>query len=110
MDVVPVVLKILRVSNSVIGETRLPDCHLFHFPKPIRKPTLDELECPLQGDYGRGRQQDMDVVRHDNEFMQQIFPLVAIVEQHVQQQSRSRIIAKDWKPPPRNGRDEECTL
>jgi len=100
-------LIILRIPDSVIGKTRLPDVYLFLLAKPVGKPSLDELNGTLQRNRRRRRQQSVNVVRHDDEFMQQIFSLLAIVKHRVNQQSRPRIVTKNGSSLPCDGSDKE---
>jgi hypothetical protein len=51
----------------------------------------------------------MKVIRHDNKLMQRIFPLIAIAEQYLDQEPRSRFDTKDRLAPPTNACDEKRT-
>ena len=63
-------LVILCVSNPMIRETRLPDLNLFFFAQAVGISALDKLDGALQRNFGRWREQRMDVVRHDDELVQ----------------------------------------
>jgi len=52
----------------------------------------------------------MDVIRHDHEFVQKIFPLVAIVRQHFEQKIRRRLAPEDWLTLRGDRGDEENSL
>jgi len=76
-------LIILKIADAVIAETWLPD-------RPVclqaeREPALDELHGAFQRDFLCRSEKQMDVIGHDDEFVQQIFPLVAIVSEGINQ-------------------------
>src|SRR5437660_12830957 len=58
----------------------------------------------------RRRQQNVNVVRHNDKFMQQIFPLLAIVEHRVNQQLCPRVVTKNRSSLPGDGSDKERAL
>ena len=83
MDVLAMMLIILKIADAVIAETWLPD-------RPLRlqaerEPALDELHGAFQGNFLCGREKQMDVIGHDDEFVQQIFPRIAIVSERIHQ-------------------------
>jgi len=94
----------------MIRKTLLPNLNLLHLPQRIRISTFDKLHNPLQRDFRRRRKQQMNMVRHNNKFVQQIFPLIAIPEQHLDQKPSPRLDTKDGQALPRNGCDEKRTL
>jgi len=75
---------ILRVTNPMIRETRLPHRRLRLQAK--RKSSLDELNSLLQGNLGCRRDQRVEVVGHDHEVMQKIFPLAAVMLEDINEQ------------------------
>ncbi len=77
-------LKIPGVADPMIRKASLPNRQTRLQPK--RKPSLDELNSPLQRYLIRRRYQRMEVVGHDHEFMQEILALFAIVEEDVNEQ------------------------
>src|ERR1051326_2998053 len=101
---------IFRVMNPMIRKTRLPYLELLDLPQAISKPTLDKLHRPFERDDRRRRKKHMNVIRHDNKFMQPIFPRVAIVKHRIDHQPRPRILAKNRHPPPRNRGNKERSL
>ncbi len=81
---------ILRVSNEMGRKPCLPDVKiqvqlLFC---AIGESTLDELKRFFQRDLGKGREEQVKVVRHDDEFMQEKAALSTIVLEDVDQQLR----------------------
>jgi len=69
---------VILVANPMIGKPSLPDFQvraklLF---RPIRKSAFDELHCFLEA--GKRRDEYVQMIGHDNEFMEQIsrFPIV----------------------------------
>jgi hypothetical protein len=102
-------LVILGIPNPMIRKTFLPNLSLLQLSQAIRISTLNELHSPLQGDIGTRREQQMNMVRHDHKFMQAIFPLIAVAEQHLKQKPRPSFDTKDRDALPGNAGDEECT-
>jgi hypothetical protein len=75
------------VSDAVVDVTTLPDFSVaYDRPRPKRKAAFDELKGTLQG-YFRGKQ-NMEVIRHDHEFVQQVLSLCAIAIQCLDKESR----------------------
>ncbi len=103
-------LIILRISNAMIRETLLPDPNLLFLPKTIGISPLDELHGPLHRDSRRRRKQDMKMVRHYDKLVQQIFPLITVVQKHVDQEERPSVFTKNRHSLPRNRGDEESAL
>ncbi len=102
--------KILRVTNPMIRKALLPYLNLLHLPQAIGISTLDKLHSSLQRDSVRRREQQMDMVRHNDKLVQQIFPLIAIADYYLNQKPRTSFDAKDWQASPGDRRDEKCTL
>ena len=61
----------LQIMHAMIREARLP--HGRARFQPIRKSSFDELHGPLQGNLCCGRQQRVDVIGHDDEFVEKEF-------------------------------------
>jgi hypothetical protein len=76
------------VPNAMIGEASLPDLFVCAEPVPhlVGIASFDELHRSLQGD-SRWCEEEVEVIRHHNEGMQQILGLSAIVIQDQQEQS-----------------------
>jgi len=70
--------EILAIPDPMIRKTRLPDRQTRLQSK--RKPSLDELHSPLQRYLIRRCNQGMEMIGHNHKVMEQIFPLLAIVE------------------------------
>ncbi len=103
-------LVILRISNPMIRKALLPDLNPLHFPKPIRIPSLKKLHSPLQRDFDCGREQHMKVIRHNHKLVQQIFPLITIPEQYLDQELRPKFDTEDGQALPSDGCHEERAL
>lgn len=101
-------LKILVVTDPMIRKARLPDRKARLQSK--RKPSLDELNGALQRDFHRRRNQGMKMVRHDDQIMQSVFALAAIVEEDVDEQVGSGGGLKQSFPLGGDGGDEECAV
>jgi len=52
----------------------------------------------------------MNMVRHDDEFMQQIFSFVAIMRERVDQKVGGHVAPEDWLAMCSNGGDEEYAI
>ncbi len=81
-------LEILRIANPMVRKALLPYLNLLHLPQLIRISTLKKLHSPLQRDFVRRREQQMEMVRHDDKLVQQIFPLIAIAGHYLNQKPR----------------------
>jgi hypothetical protein len=64
------------------------------------KPTLYVLHGFLQRDFGSWREQNMEVIRHDDESMQEKLALIAIAQQRLLEEFRVR---RPLKEPPALG-------
>jgi len=76
VDVGAADFELLRVADAVVGEAALPDWHLRG--EAAGEATFDESDGAFEGD-GFGREQEMDMVRHDNEGVESVVALFAIV-------------------------------
>jgi len=73
---------IVEIPHPMIAETSLPDQTA---AEPKRKSSLDKLHGALKRNFRRGRQKHVDVVGHNDEFMQKKFSLVAIMRKRFDQ-------------------------
>ena len=78
--------KILPVANAMFVESNLPDFAMILRPHLMRKPAFDALCATLNGLALRRSEQDVDMIRHDNEPMQCVSPLIPIVKERFDQQ------------------------
>jgi len=93
-----VILKLLvfeRISDPPIQEARLPNFSLKFqaFVELKRESTLHELHCSFQSDSG-WRQDQVNVVRHDDKFMQSIFLLCSVIQQDFHEEARNLVNLK----------------
>ena len=77
-------IKILVIPDTMIRKTGLPGRRTRLQSK--RKPSLDKLNRTLQRYLICGRNQGMEVIRHNYKFMEEIFPLSAIVKEDINEQ------------------------
>ena len=77
---------LLPVSDASIMKARTPNftAEIEFFFSAIRKAAFDELDGLLDG-FVRS-QQEMEVIGHQNEFVQAIFPLVAIAKKDIEEE------------------------
>ena len=101
-------LVILPISDAMICETWLP--HRAALLHPEGESSFDELHGSLQRNLLRGREQHVDVVGHDHEFMKQEFSSVAIMRKRVNHEACVCLPSKDWKALGGDGCDEEDTV
>lgn len=66
---------------------------------------FDELNCALNGNADR-RDQEVDVVRHDDEFVEQEFVLTAVIVESREKQLRETVGLEESPALPRGGSDE----
>lgn len=82
MDVIPVTLVILCITNPMVGESALPDFTLAtkDFAECVRVATLDELNGVFESDVAGWSEQKMNVLGHEDEgmYLKAAFPSVAI--------------------------------
>jgi hypothetical protein len=71
----------LRVINPHLGKSSLPDgcSEAKLFPRAERKAAFDELDCALNSHLAFDGYHDVKVVGHDDEIVQEIFVLIAVV-------------------------------
>ena len=91
--------------HAMIREARLP--HGRPRFQPIRKSSLDELHDALEGNLRRGRQQRVDVIGHDDEFVEKEFSLIAIMRESFDQKTGCCLASEDWAALGGDGRNEE---
>jgi hypothetical protein len=111
MDVFTMFLIVLCIANPMIGKAfflpyERPECQ---FPfGPEGKSAFDVLTDFFQRDVWRGRDNQMEVVRHNHEFMQEIAALATIVLKNVKKQACHFLFLEKRVPSVRDGRDKEC--
>jgi hypothetical protein len=74
-------LKIVSIADPMLVKARLPDLSGELFANLMRKASFYALRAPLNGLPVRRRQQNVQVFRHHHEPMQQVPPLIPIMEQ-----------------------------
>jgi len=102
------ILIVLKIANAMIAETRLPD-------RPTRlqaerEPAFDVLYGALQRDFLCWREEQMDVVGHDDEFVQKIFSVIAIMLESFYQETRRCLATEDRLAVRGDGGDEEYAV
>ena len=75
--------KIVYVADPVVDITTLPDfsLHLQALAGAMRKASFYKLDSAFESYARSGSEENVEVIRHDYEFVQEVFPLVAVVEQ-----------------------------
>jgi len=88
MDVPPVLLIIIPVPDPVIRKAPFPDLHLRPrlFRETIRKSTLDKLQRSLKGEARSWSEEQVEMIRHEDEFIEQEDSFVAVAEQGIEKQ------------------------
>ena len=102
----------------MIRKTPLPNgrAELQFIAKAFRRPALDELHGPFERRFFSGRQQEMKMIPHQNERVQLVSSLVAIVQQRLHENFASARGLEDGSPFPRfrgheiRSRDASMTL
>jgi hypothetical protein len=87
------ILIILKIADAMIAETCLP-----HRPAEFqaeRESSFDKLHGTFQRDLVCGREQRMEMIGHDHEFMKQIFPLITIMSEGFDQEIGGRCAPED---------------
>jgi hypothetical protein len=75
---------------------------------PEGKSAFDVLTGFFQWDVCRGRDNQMEVVRHDHEFMEEVAALATIVLKNVEKQACHLLFFEERTPSVRDGRGKEC--
>ncbi len=81
---------VLGIADAMVSEAVLPDYEvrsefMFH---PIREASLDELDCTFKRYLGCGRDQQVKMARHQDEFVQREFRFVAISKAGIDKEFR----------------------
>jgi len=82
------------IADVMVRETLLPYRPML-LAEPIGESTLNQLQCTLKRNILRWREQQMQMVGHDDEFMQYEFALLSIVLEHIDHELRRRMLAED---------------
>ena len=98
-------LVILEILHTMIAETRLPDRAASMQSK--RESSFDELHGTFKGNLGRRGEQSVDVVRHDDKFVEKKFFLIAMMGERFDEQVGRPFAAKDWLSLRGDGGHEE---
>lgn len=106
MDVLVPHHEIFAVADAVVGEASLPDRSLG--AHAVREATFDQAHRSLESD-GLRRQQEMDVVGHDDEGVEQIVPFCAVMLKGCKEQLAVRRNLKDAAGVIGAACDEEST-
>ena len=109
MDVIAMIIVVLFVSNAMIRKALLPDkIGIAEFPLGSkRKATLDVLQSFFEGNIFRRREHQVEVIGHDDEFVEEKAALRAIVGKDVDQESGSLIGLEDGASSIGHGCEEE---
>src|SRR5580704_5008239 len=79
--------KILRVADSMVGKSLLPDFSSTDLDaNRVRVAALDQLHPSLQRRVALRRKQQMNMIGHENESMKRISPLPPVAVQSFQEQ------------------------
>jgi len=96
----------------MIRKAPLPDFHfrsgLLH--EPMGKSTFNKLHSSFQRDRGFRRDEQMEVIRHNDELIELEDSAIAIVKECVEEESGGPVRTKERSPFPSNGCDEERAL
>ena len=91
---------IVPILDAMFGEARLPDfeVRLQLLFDSERESALDALHSLLQRNLGRGREQHVEVIRHQHEFVEREAALATVFLTHLNEQFGPGLAAKDWAP------------
>jgi hypothetical protein len=111
MDVFTMLLIVLCIANPMVSKAfflpyERPECQFL--PDPEGKSAFDVLTDFFQRDVSRGRDDQMEVVRHNHKLMQEIAALATIVLKDVEKQSCHFLFPEKRTPSVRDGRDKKC--
>jgi len=90
MNISPMLLVIERTTDAMVRETPFPDLHsrsrFFH--EPMRIAALDELHGALKGNCWFGSEKQMDMVGHEDKFVELEDFAVAVTEKNFGEKGR----------------------
>src|SRR5213080_1335846 len=96
-------------GKFVLHEFVIMSDHLHLLLTPAKDISLDHLQRTLKRNILRGREQQMQMVGHDDEFMQHEFALLCMVLEHIDHELRG-MLAEDRGSFPCDRSDEERPL
>ena len=101
----------IGASNAIVRKAPFPDrrFELQFFLCSERKTAFDVLDCLFQGNVRSWREQNMKVIRHYNEFMEQEFLLGSVILHYVEQQVGHGFGLKDCVAIERDRGYEKCS-
>jgi len=78
-----VICEVADVADAVVNIAALPDfsMHLKALAGAVRKTSFYELDSAFESDAGSRSEENVKMIRHDCEFMQEVFPLATVIEQ-----------------------------
>ncbi len=83
MDVLFVLCEVVDVADPMIDITTLPDfsMHPQALAGAMRKTSFYELDSAFESYASCRSEENVEMIGHDYEFVQEVFPLAAVVEQ-----------------------------
>ena len=105
VDVIAVRIQVARIFDAALCEAVLPDGHARF--EAEGESALDELHGLLDGDVLCGREQQVNVVGHQDECVELIAAFGAVVSKEVEEKVRVRVGLKEAPAIRRDGGDEE---
>lgn len=98
MNVGLTLLKVVHAADAAIVKTGLPDREVVaeFFPDAMRTSTFNELQSPLQCDARCRHQEEMEVVRHKDEFMKQEVAFIPVMKQAFEEHSGWFFFSEEW--------------
>ena len=99
MNVIPMMSEVVNITNPMIRKPALPDFRLAPDQRTERMgiSSLDQLNRALDGDVLRRGKQKMDVIRHEDEGVQQVLRFATVMKKSFKKQSR---VVLDLKQSP----------
>ena len=91
VDVAAESLEIGGVPDAVIGESPLPD----RAPRLAGEPSLDHLHAAFERGVARRREDDVEVVRHEDKFVEQIVTFSFVGVKDVEEEARHVVHLED---------------
>jgi hypothetical protein len=105
VDVVAMCIKVVRVFDAALREAIFPDRHFGFEAKG--ESAFDELHGLLNGNVRCGREEEVDVIRHEDEGVELVTPLRAIVVHQVQKEICVRVGLEETAAIGGDGGDKE---
>jgi len=101
-------LKVFFVANAMVSEAGLPNGQLRL--QAEGESSFDELNGLLERSVIVRRDQSVEMVGHDDEFVKEVFSLASVMQEHVHEEISGGVFLEDGPPSGGDRCDEESSI